>query len=289
MLFRHLNPPGTGYYAQCEKWLLASANQGNAKGMDFLAQYYYATGVAIQGGINPGVNNAPIPPALHQQAEQRFAMAREWFERSAAKNDGYALGNLAIMLDSGVGGPADPARAAQLREQLKHPNAAGYTDPNFVRKATADPSNLSMTAAWQAGHYADALRNAQTQAAAGDAKAEAMLGRAYYEGVGVQRNYPTALYWLNKAVAKNDADAMFILGLMYEWGRGVPQNLDKALGLFDRAAALGQRYADIEAHGMRMEGEAAAQQARYAAQCRSRGGVVDGPVCSLGGMAIDPY
>ena len=36
MLFNHLNPPGTGYYAQCEKWLLASANQGNVKGMDFL-------------------------------------------------------------------------------------------------------------------------------------------------------------------------------------------------------------------------------------------------------------
>ena len=289
MLMNHLNPPGTGYYAQCEKWLLASANQGNAKGMDFLGQYYYHSGVAIAGGINPGINTTPIPPALKQQAEQRFALAREWFERSAAKNDGYAMGQLAIMLDAGVGGPADPARAAQLREQLKHPNHLNYTDPNFVKKATADPGNLSITASWQAGHYAEALQNAQARATQGDANAEALLGRAYYEGVGVQRNYPTALYWLNKAVAQNNADAMFILGLMYEWGRGVHQDLQKALALFDRSAALGQGYARIEAAGMRMEGEAAAQAARYAAQCRSRGGYVDEGQCLLGGLSIDPY
>ena len=41
MLLNHINPPGTGYWAQCEKWLQLSANQGNAKGMTFLAKYYY--------------------------------------------------------------------------------------------------------------------------------------------------------------------------------------------------------------------------------------------------------
>ena len=289
MLFNHLNPPGTGFYAQCEKWLLASANQGNVRGMDFLGQYYYATGVAIAGGINPGINNTPIPPALRKQAEGRFALARQWFERAAAKNDGYAMGNLAIMLDAGVGGPADSARAAQLREQVKHINGPSYTDPDFVKRATADPGNLAMSAAWQSGHYADALQSAQARAAKGDANAEALLGRAYYEGVGVARNYPTALTWLNKAVAQNNADAMFILGLMYELSRGVSQDLQKALGLFDQAAALGQRYAAMEAKGMRIAGAAAEQQARFAAACQSRGGVADGPVCSRGGLPIDPY
>jgi TPR repeat protein len=290
MLLRHVNPPGTGYYAQAEKWLLASANQGNAKGMTFLATYYYDSGVAVAGGINPGINTAPIPPALKQQAEQRFALAREWYERAAAKNDGYAIGKLAIMLDAGIGGPADPNRAAQLREQLKHPNNnLSYTDPAYVKKATADPGDVSMATSWQSGHYAEALQNAQTRAARGDASAEALLGRAYYQGVGVNRSYPTALYWLNKAVAQNNADAMFFLGLMFEWGRGVNQDLNKALSLLDRAAALGQPMADIEAGGMRMQGEAAAQAARYAAQCRSRGGYIDDDGCMRGGYRIDPY
>ena len=289
MLFHHLNPPGTGYYAQCEKWLLASANQGNLKGMGFLGQYYYASGVAIAGGINPGINNAPIPPALQKQADGKFVLARQWFERAAAKNDAYAMGNLAIMLDAGVGGPADRARAAQLREQIKHNNDPRYTDPDFIKRATEDPDNLAMKAAWQSGHYAEALQNAQDRAAKGDANAQALLGKAYYEGVGVARSYATALTWLNKASAQNNADAMFILGLMYEWGRGVTQDLQRAIGLLDKAATLGQRYAQMEAKGMRMEGAAAEQQARFAAVCRAAGGVTDGPLCLSGGMAIDPY
>ena len=284
MLFTHLNPPGTGYYAQCEKWLLASANQGNVKGMDFLGQYYYAVGSSIAGGINPGINTAPVSPVLQQQAEGKFALARQWFDRASAKNNGYAMGNLAIMLDAGVGGPVDKPRAAQLREQLKH-----LTNANFANKATTDPGKLAMSASWQSGHYANALKNAQAMAAKGDADAEALLGKAYYEGVGVERNYATALAWTNKAVAQNNADAIFILGLMTEFGRGVKQDLNGAVKLFDRAGSMGQRYAQMEAKGMRMAGEAAAQQARFARQCASRGGVADGPVCAVGDMAIDPY
>jgi TPR repeat protein len=289
MLFLHTNPPGTGFYLQCEKWLLASAKQGNPHGMDLLAQYYYATGVATAGGINPGINNAPIPPALRRQAEARFALARQWYERSVEKGDGYAMGYLAVMLDSGIGGPADPARAAELRAQMKQSSASGSTDRQFVKAATTDPETRAMAAAWQSGHYADALAAAKARAAKGDAAAEALLGRAYYEGVGVPRNYSTALSYLNPAVAQNNPDAMFILGLMYEWGRGVGQNLQKALDLFDRAAAMGQGYAKLEAGGMRMEGEAAAQVGRYRAQCASRGGVYDGETCTMGGMPFDPY
>jgi hypothetical protein len=69
----------------------------------------------------------------------------------------------------------------------------------------------------------------------------------------------------------------------------VRQNVQGALGLFDKAAGLGQRYAQMEAQGMRMEGAAAEQQARFAAVCQSRGGVADGPLCLSGGLEIDPY
>lgn len=291
MLFRHLNPPGTGYYAQCEKWLLASANHGNIKGMEFLGRYYYEVGVAVAGGINPGINNAPIPPALRAQAEEKFRRSRQWFERASEQGDVYAMGNLALMLDAGVGGPPDAARAAQLREQVK----AG-ADKTFARKATADPSNLAMNAAWQSGHYADAIRNAQAAAQKGDANAEALLGRAYYEGVGVPRHFSTALFWLNKAEAQGNADGMFFLGLMYEFGAGVDQNLNKALNLFDRAAAKGQGYARMEAKGMRMQGESdriAAQARRNGSvldtACETAGGVPTPGACIRGGSNIDPF
>ena len=291
MLYNHVNPPGTGYYAQCEKWLLASANHGNPKGMEFLGRFYFDSGRNIAGGINPGVNNAPISPALQAQAEEKFKLSRQWFQRAADKGDVYAMGNLAMMLDSGVGGPRDPERAAQLRAQVKtEPDAA------FARKATADPGKLAMDAAWQSGHYADAIKSAQASAEKGDANSEELLGRAYYEGVGVARNYSTALFWLNKAVAQGNADAMFFLGLMYEHARGVNQDIPKAMDLFDRAAEKGQRYAQMEAKGMRMQGEANRQAAEARkhggvedAACAAAGGISSPGECLKGGGSIDPF
>jgi len=291
MLFQHMNPPGTGYYAQCETWLIASAKQNNVKGLTFLGEYYYAVGVATAGGINPGINNAPIPPALQQQAEGKFAQARAAFERAAALGDGYAMGQLAIMLDAGVGGPRDPARAAQLRAGV-----APKTDAAFAAKATKDPGQLAITASWQAGHYADALQNAQVLAKKGDAKSQALIGKAYYEGVGVVQNYAYALEWLNLAVAQKNPDGMFILGLMYEHGRGVPQNIPKAVQLFDAAAKLGQHYAEMEAAGMRMQGEsdriAALAHKNSNSEdiaCQTAGGTSSPGECIRGGETIDPY
>ena len=164
MLFQNMNPPGTGFYKDCEKWLLASAKQGNQHGMDMLAQYYYNDAKNMAGGINPGVNNAPLSPHGQRLADAKFAQARQWFEKSAAKGDLYAMGNLAIMLDSGLGGPRDPNRAAQLRAQV-----AKGPDANFAKRATADPGSLALTAAWQSGHYADAIKTAEAGAAKGDA------------------------------------------------------------------------------------------------------------------------
>ncbi|HEY2822658.1 MAG TPA: tetratricopeptide repeat protein [Candidatus Acidoferrum sp.] len=284
MLLNHINPPGTGYFAQCEKWLLLSANQGNTKGMTFLAKYYYTDGVNIAGGINPGVNNTPIPPALRAQAEKRFTLARQWYEKAADKGDGYAMGSLAIMLDAGVGGPRDPARAAQLRAGV-----SGHTDADFAKKATADPATSAMTVAWQSGHYQDALKTAHELASKGNSAGQVVIGRSFYTGVGSPQSYANALPWFQKAAAQNNPDAIFFLGLMYEWGRGVPQDVNKAQSLLDKAGSLGQRYAQMEAKGMRMEGEAAAQQARFAAVCAKAGGHADGPLCLVGEMAIDPY
>ncbi len=291
MLFMKMNPPGTGFYAQSEKWLLASAKQNNVKGMTWLARFYYADGVNIAGGINPGINNARIPPQLQAQAEKSFAKARDWYERASALGDGYAMGNLAIMLDAGVGGPRDPARAAQLRAGV-----GKHADADFAKKINADPTNNAITASWQAGHYTEALQNAEGPATKGDAKAQAILGRAYYEGVGVPRNYATALRWLTPAVKQNNSDAMFILGLMYEHGRGINQDFPKSLELFDHAAQLGQRYAEMEAAGMRLQGEANRQAALAHRNsnsediaCETAGGISSPGACIRGGENIDPF
>lgn len=241
MLLRHLNPPGTGFYAQCEKWLLASANQGNAKGMDYLGQYYFERGRAIAGGINPGVNNAAIAPAERQQSEEKFRQARTWFERSAAKGDVYAKGQLAILLAGGVGGPRDEQRAAQLRAEV----AAG-SDKNFAQKVASNADDSAFEAAWQAGHYADAVKIATDLANKGDVPAQALLAQAYFDGKGVAPNDAACLEWAKKASAANNRDGLYYAGLLYYLGRGVPRDWKVARAYFTRSAKLGKTEAQIK-------------------------------------------
>ena len=46
-----------------------------------------------------------------------------------------------------------------------------------------------------------------------------------------------------------------ILALMYEHGAGVSQDIPASLKRVDRAAALSQRYAEMEAKGIGLQGE----------------------------------
>jgi TPR repeat protein len=55
----------------------------------------------------------------------------------------------------------------------------------------------------------------------GNIRAQAELGSAYRNGIGVTRNYSTAFYWLNKASITNDSEAQFQLAILYSEGNGV--------------------------------------------------------------------
>jgi TPR repeat protein len=239
MLFSHLNPPGTGYYAQCEKWLLASANQGNTKGMVFLAKFYYARATTVAGPLNPDVPMSRRSNVNNPEVNANYAKAREWFERASGKGDVYAMGNLATMLDAGLGGPRDPQRAAQLRARVK----AG-PDADFAQLATADPEHSALIGLWQAGRYADAVQAAQASAQRGDARAQALLARAYFEGTGADRNAASALSWAQKSAAQNDADGLYYLGMIYYDGFGVAKDWKAARNDFTRSAKLGKRLAE---------------------------------------------
>jgi TPR repeat protein len=306
MLMNRLNPPGTGFYPSAEKWLAASAAQNNPKGETYLAKFYYDDakrfdcGNAGNGGT---VRDAPpgrIAPASSYSngtcpgtpyRNERLQKARSLFERAAAQGDGYAMASLSIMLDAGLGGPADPARAAKLRQGVY---TATHGDAGFTRKATADPATLAMTAQWQQGQFAQALAMARGRAQTGDAASQALLGRAYLEGLGVPRDYALAKYWLDLGVKGGNADAMFFLGLIYEYGHGIPPNVQHALQLFDDAAAKGQKYADMEARGMRAQAQVESDARKIHGNalgiaCGVAGGVSVGPECIRGGETIDPF
>jgi len=74
----------------------------------------------------------------------------------------------------------------------------------------------------------------------GSADAQGMLGEMYDNGEGVAKNYPAALYWLQKAVAQSgDPNLEGAIGLMYEYGAGVQQDNATAANWFRKAADQG--------------------------------------------------
>src|SRR5262250_1684755 len=97
--------------------------------------------------------------------------------------------------------------------------------------------------AFQKTDYAKALRLARPLAEAGDPRAEAVLGSAYYRGRGVPQNDSEAAKWFRLAADKGNAVARFTLGVMYGEGRGVPQDYAEAARWYRRAAEQGDAQA----------------------------------------------
>lgn len=78
-------------------------------------------------------------------------------------------------------------------------------------------------------------------ARAGESGADADLAR------GIEafqdRDYASALRWLEPAAGRGAAQAQFMLGFMYQNGRGVPSDAKKGAGLFRLSAEQGYPYA----------------------------------------------
>ncbi len=82
------------------------------------------------------------------------------------------------------------------------------------------------------------------------AEAQAMIGRLYYVGHGVPKDYSEALQWYRRAIGQNDPKAQFYLGLLYYNGHGVIQDEAEAVKWIRRAADQGDAEAQFEMGGM---------------------------------------
>ncbi len=71
-----------------------------------------------------------------------------------------------------------------------------------------------------------------------DPTGQLYVGKAYYAGQGVKRDYGEAVNWYTLAAEQGSADALFRLGECYDDGEGVAQSAIKAFGLYKKAAQL---------------------------------------------------
>jgi hypothetical protein len=168
--------------------------------------------------------------ALQNALDQCKGVARQWWSMRVRFTLGVAVVALAAGFTLGV------YRHAIEQAFVDTAAAVGLASPPGDGAAEAD-------AAFQKGDYAKALRLARPLAEAGDARAESILGFAYYRGRGVTHDDSEAAKWFALAADKGDAASRFTLGVMYGEGRGVPQDFAEAARWYRRAADQGDAQA----------------------------------------------
>ncbi len=91
------------------------------------------------------------------------------------------------------------------------------------------------TAAYAAQKYQEAFTLLSTEAKAGDAEAQYLLGSLYLDGMGVKHSPSSAIRWLKRAVDKRHSGAAQMLGKIYMSGMGVPIDIDTGVHYMELA------------------------------------------------------
>lgn len=86
--------------------------------------------------------------------------------------------------------------------------------------------------------FASSLAVWLPSAQAGDAKAQAYVGRIYAEGFDRAPDFAQAASWYRKAADQGFPQAMIDLGQLYERGKGVPHDAVRAVELYRQATGI---------------------------------------------------
>ena len=112
-----------------------------------------------------------------------------------------------------------------------HSNAQLYTGKSLQEDIDVDDD--AMPAAYWYG-----LSAAQNNDAA-----QYELGRCYYSGDGVERNFDTAFQWFSEAASRDNSNGLLWVGYCYHHGISVRQDYDMALQYYRAAKERGHTYA----------------------------------------------
>lgn len=111
------------------------------------------------------------------------------------------------------------------------------------------------------GDYATAVKYYEraVNIDAKNVRALTRLGNMYKRGLGVKRNYKTALDWYMKAASTGDGNAIFNVGTFFLAGQGVKTNTAEAMKWFELASEKGCADADYQMGCLYFTGTGVAQ------------------------------
>lgn len=172
---------------------------------------------------------------LETQTAEALAEARTWFERAGAAGHAEAKNNFASMLATGIGGPADEARARALREEAAREGSVG--------------AHLTIAEAYLRGGYGyprDAVRAFQHVQTAASLQSpnrvyvQWRLAMMHLQGVGTARNPREAYRILVETSEAGGVHAMISRAVMLATGEGVAEDDASARIWYQRAAESGE-------------------------------------------------
>ena len=88
-----------------------------------------------------------------------------------------------------------------------------------------------------------------------DAESEYYLGKAYYYGMGVEKDERKAFEYAKKSADKNNSSGLNLLGVIYLDGKYVSKNEELALNYYNKASNLGNTKAIKNLASMYENGE----------------------------------
>ena len=171
--------------------------------------------------------------------------ARDLLTKAAAAGSVSAMSDLALMLETGEGGPVDLARAVSLFDQ-----AAAAGNVSAIRNIAIEFENGT-------GRPRDAVQAAQwyrKAADTGDPQAMGFLAVLYLQGTGVPKNAGEARQWIDRLVETEHTQTMLRVGYVLLGQTGAVKDFATARKLFQRAAELGDGDGNVMLGNMAANG-----------------------------------
>ena len=180
---------------------------------------------------------SPITPA--EEAAKAFTKgdyvkAREIWQKMADSEDAYAMNNLGIIYDRGLGVPVDLGRALfWFGKSAQAGNPQGMSNYGWMLdQGRGIAPNPQEAARWY-----------DKSARMGQAEAQYNIGLMYERGRGVPKDLASAAAWYSQAASQQQTEALARLGHLYLEGLGVPKDAAKACLLLYAATMNGSQEA----------------------------------------------
>ena len=179
------------------------------------------------------------PLTLAEQAAQFFrqgdyGQAKEIWQKMADDGDAYAMNNLGIIYDRGLGVSVDLGRALfWFAKSANEGNPQGMSNYGWM----LDQGRGIAPSPTEAARWYD------KSARLGQAEAQYNIGLMYERGRGVPKDLPSAAAWYSQAASQHQPEALARLGHLYHHGLGVTKDTAKACLLLYAAAMVGNEDA----------------------------------------------